>query len=132
MIGPLFLVTVVVPEYEEGLAFFVGVLGFTLVEDTAVPEQGKRWLVVASKADGGARVLLARASTPEQRERIGDQTGGRVGFFLRTDDFAGDHARLRENGVTFVREPVKQPYGTVAVFRDPWGNLWDLVGPTVG
>jgi len=132
MIGPLFLVTVVVPEYEEGIAFFVDVLGFTLVEDMPVPEQGKRWVVVASKAEGGARVLLARASTPAQRDRVGDQTGGRVGFFLRTDDFAADHVRLRERGVAFVRDPVKQPYGTVAVFRDPWGNLWDLVGPPEG
>ena len=129
MIEAVFLVTVVVPEYEAGIDFFVGVLGWRLVEDTPVPEQAKRWVVVAPQGEGGARVLLARASTPQQAARIGDQTGGRVAFFVRSDDFAADYQRLRDAGVAFVREPVTQPYGTVAVFRDPWGNLWDLVTP---
>ena len=123
----LAMVSLVVPDYDEAVAFFVGTLGFTLLEDTPVPEQAKRWVVV-SPGEGGSSVLLARASTEAQAARIGDQAGGRVAFFLRTDDFARDYAAFRAKGVAFVREPVVQPYGTVAVFRDPWGNLWDLVG----
>lgn len=121
------LVSLVVREYAEAIDFFIGRLGFTLVEDTPVPEQGKRWVVLAPPGDGGTQLLLARASSPAQAERIGDQTGGRVAFFLYTDDFARDFAAYRERGVVFVREPVVQPYGQVAVFRDLYGNLWDLV-----
>jgi catechol 2,3-dioxygenase-like lactoylglutathione lyase family enzyme len=123
------LVSLVVPEYDEAIAFYVGVLGFDLIEDAFVPEQNKRWVVVAPRGAPGCQLLLARASTPEQSARIGNQTGGRVFLFLHTDDFERDHARYRAKGVQFVREPQQQPYGTVAVFRDPWGNLWDLVQP---
>ena len=119
------LATLVVRDYDEAIAFFVDVLGFRLVEDRDVPAQGKRWVVVAP--EGGAGLLLARASTPEQASRIGDQTGGRVGFFLETDDFARDFATYRARGVEFVREPTTEPYGTVAVFLDLYGNRWDLL-----
>ena len=119
------LVSLVVRDYDEAIAFFVGVLGFRLVEDRDVPEQGKRWVVVAP--EGGAGLLLARASTPEQAARIGDQTGGRVAFFLETDDFARDYAAYRARGVEFVRGPTAEPYGTVAVFLDLHGNRWDLL-----
>ncbi len=121
------LVSVLVPDYEEALAFYVGILGFTLVEDSFVPEQGKRWVVVAPPGSSESRLLLARASTPEQVARIGDQTGGRVFLFLYTDDFARDFQKYKDKGVPFVREPKEEAYGTVAVFRDPWGNLWDLL-----
>ncbi len=124
------LVSVLVPDYDEAIAFYVGVLGFALVEDTFVPEQCKRWVVVAPPGATETRLLLARASNPEQASRIGNQTGGRVFLFLYTDDFARDHQAFKHKGVVFVREPVQQPYGMVAVFRDPWGNLWDLVQPT--
>ena len=123
------LVSLVVPDYDEGIAFYVGTLGFTLVEDTYQPEQDKRWVVVAPPGATESRLLIARASNAEQSSRIGNQTGGRVFLFLYTDDFERDHRRYREKGVVFVREPAHQPYGTVAVFRDPWGNLWDLVQP---
>lgn len=123
------LVSLVVPEYEEALAFYVGTLGFTLVEDSFVPEQNKRWVVVAPPGATESRLLLARASNPEQSSRVGNQTGGRVFLFLYTDDFDRDYRAFREKGVVFVREPSQQPYGTVAVFRDPWGNVWDLFQP---
>ena len=125
----LALVSLVVGDYEEALAFYVGVLGFELVEDVPVPEQGKRWVVVSPRGGSGARLLLARASSDEQRLRIGNQTGGRVFLFLQTDDFARDYDHYRAKGVVFVREPKEAPYGTVAVFRDPYGNLWDLFEP---
>ena len=123
------LVSLVVPDYDEAIAFYVGVLGFRLIEDSFVPEQNKRWVVVAPPGAVEARLLLARAANDEQRTRIGNQTGGRVFLFLHTDDFAHDYAAFRSKGVVFVREPARQPYGTVAVFRDPWGNLWDLLQP---
>ena len=123
------LVSLVVPDYDEGIAFYVGVLGFELIEDSFVPEQNKRWVVVAPGGSAECRLLLARASTPEQVSRIGNQTGGRVFLFLHTDDFDRDYATFRARGVRFVHEPQEQPYGTVAVFRDPWGNLWDLLQP---
>lgn len=128
------LVSLVVPEYDEALAFYVGVLGFTLIEDSFVPEQNKRWVVVAppGSTETEARLLLARAANAEQSSRVGNQTGGRVFLFLYTDDFARDYDAFRARGVVFVREPSLQPYGTVAVFRDPWGNLWDLVQLTSG
>ncbi len=124
------LVTLVVRDYDEALAFFVGTLGFDLVEDTYVPEQQKRWVVVAPRGGETSRLLLARASNADQAARIGSQTGGRVGFFLHTDDLARDYARYQAAGVMFVREPKGEPYGKVAVFRDLYGNLWDLIEPT--
>ncbi|HEU5295484.1 MAG TPA: VOC family protein [Burkholderiaceae bacterium] len=126
------LVSVVVPDYDEALAFYVGTLGFELVEDSFVPEQNKRWVVVAPRGPAGCKLLLARASTPEQISRIGNQTGGRVFLFLHTDDFDRDCATYKARGVQFVREPQREPYGRVAVFRDPWGNLWDLLQPKHG
>ncbi|GGA83175.1 hypothetical protein GCM10011521_21870 [Arenimonas soli] len=125
----LALVSLVVRNYDEALAFYVGVLGFHLVEDRPVPEQGKRWVVVAPPGGSGAHLLLAQASTPGQSERVGNQTGERVFLFLYTDDFWRDYAAYRAKGVQFVREPVEQAYGTVAVFRDLYGNLWDLLEP---
>jgi catechol 2,3-dioxygenase-like lactoylglutathione lyase family enzyme len=123
----IFNVTLVVREYDEALAFFVGKLGFTLVEDTYVPEQDKRWVIVAPPGSSGTRLLLARASNERQRAAIGNQTGGRVAFFLSTDDIARDHRAMTASGVKFVREPTAAPFGTAAVFEDLYGNLWDLV-----
>lgn len=114
-----------VPEYDEGIAFFTKALGFELLEDTDMGG-GKRWVRVASP--NGECVLLARA-TGAQRDTIGQQGGGRVWLFLHSDDFATDHARLTQNGATFEESPRHEPYGTVAVFRDPWGNRWDLIQP---
>lgn len=125
------LVSLVVHEYDEAIAFYVGVLGFSLIEDALVPEQRKRWVVVAPPGSSETRLLLARASNPQQSGRVGDQTGGRVFLFLYTDDFTRDYRAFKDKGVVFVREPSQQPYGTVAVFRDPWGNLWDLLQPTI-
>ena len=121
------LVAVVVRDYDEALAFYVGTLGFTVVEDTPVPEQQKRWVVVSPPGAREARVLLARAVGEEQSSRIGNQTGGRVFLFLQTDDFWRDFHAYSAKGVEFVRQPSEQAYGTVAVFRDLYGNLWDLV-----
>jgi catechol 2,3-dioxygenase-like lactoylglutathione lyase family enzyme len=126
------LVSLLVRDYDEAVAFYVGVLGFLLVEDTPVPEQNKRWVVVAPPGATESRLLLARASGPEQIARVGNQTGGRVFLFLNTDNFDRDYASFKSKGVVFVREPSQQPYGTVAVFQDPCGNLWDLLQPTVG
>jgi catechol 2,3-dioxygenase-like lactoylglutathione lyase family enzyme len=124
----LALVSLVVRDYDEALAFFVGKLGFALVEDSEVPEQRKRWVVVAPPG-GDARLLLARASSWEQESRIGNQTGGRVFLFLYTDDFRRDYEVYKSKGVVFVREPKEEAYGTVAVFKDLYGNLWDLLQP---
>lgn len=124
------LVSLVVREYDEAIAFYVEVLGFTLVEDSFVPAQNKRWVVVAPPGSTESRLLLARASNDEQATRIGNQTGGRVSFFLYTDDFARDYQNYKARGVKFVREPKNEPYGTVAVFQDLYGNLWDLVQPS--
>lgn len=117
----------VVQDYDEALAFFLGKLGFVLVEDSFIPEQSKRWVVVSPPGAGESRLLLARASTQDQRSRIGDQTGGRVFLFLYTDDVHRDHESYQAKGVVFVRGPMEEPYGTVAVFRDLYGNLWDLL-----
>ncbi len=119
----------VVRDYDEALAFYVGVLGFTLVEDTYIPAQDKRWVVVAPPGSGGARLLLARAVGQEQQSRVGNQTGGRVFLFLYTDDFWRDYRAYQEKGVVFVREPREEGYGTVVVFKDIYGNLRDLVQP---
>ena len=125
------LVSLLVREYDEALAFYVGTLGFTLVEDSYVPEQNKRWVVISPPGAGsqGAKLLLARGVNDDQVSRIGNQTGGRVFLFLYTDDFARDHVAYRAKGVQFVREPRHEPYGTVAVFQDLYGNLWDLLQP---
>jgi catechol 2,3-dioxygenase-like lactoylglutathione lyase family enzyme len=124
------LVTLVVRDYDEALEFFVGKLGFQLIEDTFIPEQAKRWVVVSPPGAGESRLLLARASTDEQAARVGNQTGGRVFLFLHTDDFWGDYDRYRSAGVEFVRPPKEEPFGVVAVFKDLYGNLWDLVQPS--
>jgi catechol 2,3-dioxygenase-like lactoylglutathione lyase family enzyme len=125
------LASLVVREYDEALAFYVGVLGFTLVEDSLVPEQGKRWVVVAPRGSTESGLLLARAANAEQETRVGNQTGGRVFLFLHTDDFASDYQACKAKGVMFVSEPREEPYGTVAVFADLYGNLWDLLQPKV-
>ncbi|MDX8033092.1 VOC family protein [Lentzea sp. BCCO 10_0856] len=123
--GSVGLVTLVVRDYDEAIRFYVGGLGFTLVEDT--PQGDKRWVVVS--AGEGASLLLAQADTSEQSARVGDQTGGRVGFFLNTDDFDRDHARMTEFGVRFLETPREEVYGKVAVFEDLYGNRWDLLQP---
>ncbi len=125
------LVTLVVRDYDEAIAWFTERLGFELIEDLYQPAQDKRWVVVAPRGSGGdSQLLLARATTPEQERHVGNQTGGRVAFFLYTDDFQRDHEAYRANGVTFVREPKTEDYGTVAVFEDLYGNLWDLIEPS--
>jgi catechol 2,3-dioxygenase-like lactoylglutathione lyase family enzyme len=118
-----------VRDYDEAIEFFTKALDFLLIEDTQLEEQGKRWVVVAPRGAREASLLLARASNPEQAMFVGNQTGGRVAFFLRTDDFWRDYRSLTERGVEFVREPADERYGTVAVFKDLYGNLWDLVEP---
>ena len=122
-------IALVVRDYDEAIAFFCGQLHFTLVEDTYQPEQDKRWVLVAPPGSAGAQLLLARATTPEQAAHIGRQTGGRVFLFLRTDDFWRDYHAMSAAGIRFVRAPKAAPYGTVAVFEDLYGNLWDLIGP---
>lgn len=124
----LALATLLVADYDEAIAWFTGTLGFTLVEDSA-QGGGKRWVVVAPGYGTGAGLLLARASSEAQRARIGDQAGGRVGFFLETDDFARDHAAMQARGVEFLEEPRHEAYATVAVFGDLYGNRWDLLEP---
>lgn len=123
------LVSLVVRDYDEALSFFVGKLGFVLIEDTFVPEQSKRWVVVSPPGASESRLLLAQASSPEQESRVGQQTGGRVFLFLHTDDFWRDYEQYKAKGVEFVRPPKEEPYGVVAVFRDLYGNLWDLLQP---
>lgn len=120
-------VALVVRDYDEAIEFYCGKLHFRLVEDTYQPEQDKRWVVVAPPGSDGATLLLARASTAEQEAFIGRQSGGRVFLFLGTDDFRRDYNEMVANDITFVREPKEAPYGTVAVFEDLYGNLWDLI-----
>jgi catechol 2,3-dioxygenase-like lactoylglutathione lyase family enzyme len=122
-------IALVVRDYDEALAFYIGKLGFTLVEDSYQPEQDKRWVTIRppGAADDATTLLLARAATPEQARFIGDQAGGRVFLFLATDDFDRDHAAYRAAGVEFVRPPSEHGYGKVAVFVDLYGNRWDLV-----
>lgn len=119
-------VALVVPDYDSGIAFYRDALGFDLIEDTDLGD-GKRWVVVGP--EDGARLLLAKAANDTQRAAIGNQTGGRVGFFLETDGFDETHARFTAAGVTFHESPRQEPYGTVAVFSDPFGNRWDLIQP---
>ncbi|WP_329379819.1 VOC family protein [Streptomyces sp. NBC_01716] len=122
------LVTLVVRDYDEAIAFYTGSLGFELVEDTDRGD-GSRWVAVRPRGGAGA-LLLARAADDAQRASVGAQTGGRVGFFLHTDDFARDHARMTAAGVRFLEDPRHEPYGTVSVFEDLYGNRWDLLQPT--
>jgi catechol 2,3-dioxygenase-like lactoylglutathione lyase family enzyme len=126
------LVSVVVREYDEAIRFYVDVLGFDLIEDAPVPEQDKRWVVVRPPGARYGGLLLARAANEEQSTRVGNQTGGRVFLFLYTDDFERDYAAYLGRGVVFVRLPREMPYGTVAVFQDLYGNLWDLLQPKGG
>lgn len=123
------LVTILVRDYDEALGFYIGTLGFRLIEDTPVPAQQKRWVVVAPAGSSSSHLLLARAVGDEQFSRIGNQTGGRVFLFLYTDDFWQDFRSFQAKGIVFVREPREEPYGTVAVFKDLYGNLWDLLQP---
>jgi catechol 2,3-dioxygenase-like lactoylglutathione lyase family enzyme len=120
-------IALVVENYDEAIDFYVGRLGFTLIEDKYVEAQNKRWVLVAPPGATESRLLLARAVGAEQSSRIGNQTGGRVFLFLHTDDFWRDYQAYRDKGVAFVREPKNEPYGTVAVFKDLYGNLWDLL-----
>jgi catechol 2,3-dioxygenase-like lactoylglutathione lyase family enzyme len=122
-------ISVVVRDYDEAIAFYVGTLGFTLIEDTYIASQDKRWVIVAPPGSTESRLLLARASNDEQASRIGNQTGGRVFLFLFTDDFWRDFRNYQGKGVVFIREPKEEPYGTVAVFQDLYGNQWDLIQP---
>jgi catechol 2,3-dioxygenase-like lactoylglutathione lyase family enzyme len=121
-------VTLVVRDYDEAINYFTHLLGFTLLEDTPLPG-GKRWVRVAPTGGRGTALLLARGVSAEQLARVGDQTGGRVAFFLRTDDFWADYRALLSRGVRFAEEPREEGYGTVAVFLDLYGNRWDLVQP---
>jgi catechol 2,3-dioxygenase-like lactoylglutathione lyase family enzyme len=120
-------IALMVRDYDEAIDFYVNKLRFELVEDTYQPEQDKRWVIVRPRGHGGASLLLARASNAHQEEFIGNQAGGRVFLFLQTDDFWRDHAAMVEAGIAFVQEPKQADYGTVAVFKDLYGNLWDLV-----
>src|SRR5688572_7519108 len=120
-------IALVVADYDEAITFYRDRLGFALVADTPLGG-GKRWVLVAPPG-GGVRLLLAKADGPEQMARIGDQTGGRVGFFLETDDFARDHAAFTARGVKFLEPPRHEAYGSVAVFEDLYGNKWDLIEP---
>jgi len=122
-------IALLVREYDEAIAYFTGALGFDLREDTDLGG-GKRWVLVAPRGAGGTAILLARAATPDQLARVGDQTGGRVGFFLHTDDFQGDYQAMLARGVHFAEEPREEAYGTVAVFQDLYGNRWDLLQVT--
>ena len=120
-------IALVVLDYDEAIAFYTQKLHFTLVEDTFQPAQNKRWVVVAPPGSSGTTLLLARAATPGQEAFIGNQAGGRVFLFLQTDDFWRDYREMVSLGIKFVREPKEEDYGTVAVFEDLYGNLWDLV-----
>ncbi|MEX0368402.1 MAG: VOC family protein [Ruegeria sp.] len=122
----LFAVALVVPDYDTAIAFYVDTLGFTLNQDEDLGG-GKRWVRVTPPGAARGSLILAQADGNTQRAAIGNQTGGRVGFFLTTDDFARDHAAMLANGVVFEEEPRHEPYGTVAVWRDPFGNRWDLL-----
>lgn len=122
------MLALVVRDYDEALAFFTTALRFRVLEDRPL-EAGKRWLVVAPAGSSGASLLLARAVTPEQEAHVGNQTGGRVFLFLKTDDFWEAHAHLTAHGVRFTEQPRQESYGMVVVFLDLYGNKWDLVGP---
>ena len=121
-------ISVLVNDYDEAIAFYTKKLHFSLVEDSDLGE-GKRWVLIAPHGSPGCNLLLAKAANEEQLSRVGNQTGGRVFLFLNTDDFERDYRNLKNNNVTIVRQPLKESYGTVAVFADLYGNLWDLIEP---
>ncbi len=122
-------IALVVREYDEAIAFYTEKLNFKLIEDTPLSAE-KRWVIIAPPGSSGCKLLLARAANAEQRTRIGNQTGGRVFLFLFTDDFWRDFENMKSKGIEFVRQPVEEEYGTVAVFKDLYGNLWDIIQPT--
>jgi catechol 2,3-dioxygenase-like lactoylglutathione lyase family enzyme len=128
MVQAVASIALLVRDYDEAITYFRDVLGFFLVADVPLGS-GKRWVLVAPPGGRGARLLLAQADGPEQEARVGDQTGGRVGFFLETDDFARDHALYQSRGVRFAEAPRHEAYGSVAVFEDLYGNRWDLIEP---
>ncbi len=121
-------IAIVVNDYDEAIRFYTQQLNFTLVEDTKLSEQ-KRWVLVAPPGSNGCKLLLAKAANELQQSRVGNQTGGRVFLFLHTDDFWRDYNDYSNKGIKFVREPAIEPHGTVAVFQDLYGNLWDLIQP---
>jgi len=123
-------VAIVVNDYDEAIKYYTEKLQFNLIEDTRLSET-KRWVLVAPKGDGGLKLLLAKAANEEQQSRVGNQTGGRVFLFLHTDDFKRDYKNLIEKEIKIIREPTIEPYGTVAVFEDLYGNLWDIIEPSV-
>ena len=120
-------IALVVNDYDEAIAFYTKKLNFDLIEDTYQPEQDKRWVVVSPPGSKGTTILLAKASKTEQKKFVGNQTGGRVFLFLNTDDFWRDYNEMISKGIEFIREPKKEDYGMVAVFKDLYGNLWDLL-----
>jgi catechol 2,3-dioxygenase-like lactoylglutathione lyase family enzyme len=122
-------IALVVSDYDEAIQFYRDKLNFTLIEDTVLTET-KRWVLMKPKGSSDCCLLLAKAANEEQQSRVGNQTGGRVFLFLYTDDFARDYKNMQDAGIVFVREPVVETYGTVAVFKDLYGNLWDLIEPT--
>lgn len=124
-------ISLVVRDYDEAIAFYTQKLQFRLLEDTPLSES-KRWVLVAPPGSKGCSILLAKAANAEQESRAGNQTGGRVFLFLHTDDFWRDYTRMQAEGIEFVRQPAEESYGTVAVFADLYGNLWDLIGPKLG
>ncbi|MEA5461944.1 VOC family protein [Arcicella sp. LKC2W] len=119
-------IALVVDDYDEAITFYIEKLDFVLLEDTKLSET-KRWVIVTPNKDSNCSLLLAKAINEEQKNRIGNQTGGRVFLFLETDNFQRDYEKFRENSINFIREPSKEPYGIVAVFEDLYGNLWDLI-----
>ncbi len=123
-------ISIVVKSYDEAIIFYTKQLGFDLIEDTLLSET-KRWVLLAPPGSDGCKLLLAQAANEEQQSRVGNQTGGRVFLFLHTDDFWRDYNNYVEKGIRFVRAPEVQAYGTVAVFEDLYGNLWDLIGPVI-
>ena len=120
------MITIVVDNYDEAIEYYTTALGFTLIEDTKMSET-KRWVVIAPDTNSGAQLLIAEATTDEQRASIGNQTGGRVGFFLYTDDFDRDYARMQDHQVAFTEEPRHEVFGKVVVFADKYGNKWDFI-----
>jgi catechol 2,3-dioxygenase-like lactoylglutathione lyase family enzyme len=124
----IFQLSLVVNDYDEAIQFYTQTLNFKLIEDTVLSET-KRWVVVAPEGSAGCSLLLAKAANDEQKKYVGNQTGGRVFLFLHTDDLWRDYNTMRAKGVIFVREPSTEVYGTVAVFKDLYGNLWDMIEP---
>lgn len=122
-------IALVVADYDEAIRFYTEKLGFRLEEDTLLSDT-KRWVIISLPGSAGCQLLLAKAATEEQQSRVGNQTGGRVFLFLHTDDFWRDYNHMLSKGISFVREPVTERYGTVAVFEDLYGNLWDLIQPS--